>query len=841
MNMSKSAPSTRFLPLMLLLFVGSGCAALIYEIVWFQMLQLVIGSSAISLAVLLGTFMGGMCIGSVMLTRYVSRGQHPLMVYAKLEALIGVIGAALIVLMPLVGRLYTAVDGGGPTSVVLRAIVSALLLLPPTILMGATLPAIARYVESTPKGVSWLGFFYGGNIAGAVIGCLTAGFYLLRVYDLATAALVAVTLNAIVAAAAVLLSKVATYTAPSEKSAVAGSDASSAAETDQGAPQGLRGILSWQPRGVYVVIALSGLTALGAEVIWTRLLSLMFGATTYAFSVILGVFLLGLGIGSVAGSAIARDSTNPRAALGWTQLALAFTTVWGGWLITHSLPYWPVNAYLAPTAWFNFQLDFARSLFLMLPGAILWGASFPLALAAATTRDADPGRTVGRVYAANTLGAIAGSLGVGIVLVPLAGTQGAQRALIVLSVISAFVALIPLIGSSATGDGKKRAAPGRTPALGAGSVFALGICALAALWSTGKVGPVPAGLVAWGRSLPWQGEPNALYVGEGINSSIAVTEEPNGWRNFHVSGKVEASTEPQDMRLQRLLGHLSALMHDDPKSVLVVGFGAGVTAGAISIHPTVERMVICEMEPLIPRIVSNYFRDANHGVKDNPRVEITYDDARHYVLTTREKFDVITSDPIHPWVKGAATLYTREYFEHVREHLNPGGVVTQWVPLYESSEEVVKSEIATFLEVFPNGTVWRNDDGSGAGYDIVLVGRLDDEPIDIDAWQARIDEPRYAAVKSSLAEVGYTSVFDVLQTYSGGGKALAPWTANAEINRDSNLRLQYLAGFGFNYYRGTEIRDAILRHRTFPLELFTGSAPSVERLRQLVMNGYFSP
>ena len=834
MKTSTSAATTRFLPLMLLLFVGSGCAALIYEIVWFQMLQLVIGSSAISLAVLLGTFMGGMCIGSVLLTRYVSRGQHPLVVYAKLEALIGVIGAALIVLMPLVGRLYTAVDGGGPTSVVLRAIVSMLLLLPPTVLMGATLPAIARYVESTPKGVSWLGFFYGGNIAGAVIGCLTAGFYLLRVYDLTTAALVAVALNAIVAAAAVLLSKVATYSAPAEAPA-------RATDTATPAPRGIRGLLSWQPRGVYVVIALSGLTALGAEVIWTRLLSLMFGATTYAFSVILGVFLVGLGIGSVAGSAIARDSSNPRAALGWTQLALAFTTVWGGWLITHSLPYWPVNAALAPSAWFNFQLDFARSLFLMLPGAILWGASFPIALAAATTPGADPGRTVGRVYAANTLGAIVGSLGAGIVLVPWVGTQGAQRALVVISVISALVALIPLIRSSTTEDEQKRTSPARMRTLGAGSVFALGMCALAALWSTGKVGPVPAGLVAWGRSLPWQGEPNALYVGEGINSSIAVTEEPNGWRNFHVSGKVEASTEPQDMRLQRLLGHLSALMHDDPKSVLVVGFGAGVTAGAISIHPTVERMVICEMEPLIPRIVSTYFRDANHGVNDNPRVEITYDDARHYVLTTREKFDVITSDPIHPWVKGAATLYTREYFEHVKEHLNPGGVVTQWVPLYESSEEVVKSEIATFLEVFPNGTVWRNDDGGGAGYDIVLVGRLDDRPIDIDAWQARIDEPRYAAVKSSLAEVGYVSIFDVLQTYSGGGKALAPWTANAEINRDSNLRLQYLAGFGFNYYRGTEIRDAILRYRTFPLELFTGSAPSVDRLRQLVMNGYFNP
>src|SRR5215471_2773482 len=196
--------SDRYLPPMLLLFVGSGCAALIYEIVWLQVLQLVIGASAISLAVLLGTFMGGMFAGSLLLTRYVSPAEHPLRVYAKLESMIGMSGALLIVLMPLVGRLYTSVDGGEPASIVFRAIVSVILLLPPTMLMGATLPAISRYVEATPSGVAWLGFFYGGNIFGAVIGCLGAGFYLLRVYDLTTASLVAVMLNAVVASVALL-------------------------------------------------------------------------------------------------------------------------------------------------------------------------------------------------------------------------------------------------------------------------------------------------------------------------------------------------------------------------------------------------------------------------------------------------------------------------------------------------------------------------------------------------------------------------------------------------------------------------------------------------------------
>jgi spermidine synthase len=250
-----------------------------------------------------------------------------------------------------------------------------------------------------------------------------------------------------------------------------------------------------------------------------------------------------------------------------------------------------------------------------------------------------------------------------------------------------------------------------------------------------------------------------------------------------------------------------------PRSVLVVGFGAGVTAGAISIHPSVERMVICELEPLIPKVVSTYFSDVNYGVGANPKVQIVYDDARHYVLTTREKFDAITSDPIHPWVKGAATLYTKEYFERVKEHLNPGGVVTQWVPLYESTEDAVRSEIATFLQVFPNGTIWRNDDSNGRGYDLVLAGRLEETPIDADAWQAKIDGPAYAKVKASLAEVGFPTIPDMLKTYSGNGKDLGPWLAGAEINTDKNLRLQYLAGVGLNNNTGTEIRDSMLRYR----------------------------
>src|SRR6266581_2676685 len=201
----------RYSPFLLLLFLGSGCAALIYEVVWFQLLELVIGSSTVSLGILLGTFMAGMCLGSLLFPRLVSRRLHPLRVYAFMELGIGAIGLLLLFGMPLINSVYTAWAGSGFFGMLLRGVIAGICLLPPTFLMGATLPAISRWVETTPRGVSWLGFFYGGNIAGAVVGSLLAGFYLLRVHDSAIATYVAVGINVIVASLALAIAKVTPY------------------------------------------------------------------------------------------------------------------------------------------------------------------------------------------------------------------------------------------------------------------------------------------------------------------------------------------------------------------------------------------------------------------------------------------------------------------------------------------------------------------------------------------------------------------------------------------------------------------------------------------------------
>jgi len=213
----------------------------------------------------------------------------------------------------------------------------------------------------------------------------------------------------------------------------------------------------------------------------------------------------------------------------------------------------------------------------------------------------------------------------------------------------------------------------------------------------------------------------------------------------------------------------------------------------------------------------------------DPRVQIVYYDARHFVLTTREKFDIITSDPIHPWVKGSATLYSKEYFELVKQHMNPGGVVTQWVPLYESDVPTVKSEMATFFDVFPNGTIWGNS--NGGGYDTVVLGQSDPSKIDIDAMQQRLSSPDHAVAAASLREVGFSSLMGLLANYAGQEQDLRPWLAGAEINRDGNLRLQYLAGLALNISMEGSIYNDILNYRRFPRSLFTGSDQRLQELQ----------
>ena len=452
---------------------------------------------------------------------------------------------------------------------------------------------------------------------------------------------------------------------------------------------------------------------------------------------------------------------------------------------------------------------------------------------------------VGGAYAANTVGAIFGSLAFSLILVPGIGSQSSHGVLVVVPMVSALLLLAPFVfgGQPAAASEPASGRGGFSFATTVGLAVMVAVTGVLAM----SIAPIPCGVAAYGRQMlvypglaPGIYEPEkvpvgpsgydtyCLYMGEGLNGTVAVTQTTSGARQFHSAGKVQASSLAQDMRLQRLLGHISALLSKKTENVLVIACGAGVTAGSFVPYPEVKHITICDIEPLVPQKVTPMFERENHAVLKDPRTRVMLDDGRHFIRTTKEKFDVITSDPIDPWVKGCAALNTVEYYEMCKAHLNPGGVMSLWIPLYESDSETIKSVLATFFKVFPNGVLWSNDEG-GRGYDAVLFGQVEGTHVNLDELQARLDAPEHAPVKRSLADVGFTDAVELLSTYAGRASDLQTWMADAQINTDANLRLQYLAGMAFNKYIGGALLDDIRKYYKFPVSVFEGGA--TERLK----------
>ncbi len=790
-----SGSSGAYLPLLLLLFAGSGCSALIYEIVWYQALQLAIGSTSVSLGVLLATFMGGLCIGSTFFPRMRILKGHPLRTYAYIELSIAALAVLVQYGMPFINRVYFAGAASGLPGMLLRGVVAAICMLPPTILMGASLPAIVRWLEASPRAVKWWGWLYGGNTAGAVIGCLLAGFWLLRVYNTTTGTLFAAAINVVVA-----LVSLALASSTPETLSVSGpgpvQEEASEASAQSYEPQS-----KWQ---VYVTIALSGAVALGAEVVWTRLLGYLLLATVYVFAIILAVFLTGLAIGTAGGSWLLRK-VNARNALGWCQILLTLGFAWTAYTIvnTFHLPFWNNDVLTTQDGWYMYFLDLKVVAIAIFPATLFWGASFPLACAAVSEPGQDSGKTAGGIYAANTLGGIFGALIVSLVMIPGIGTQNSQRVLLIVSALSGLLIL----------------APKAKQTMGA---LALGASLAVAVLLAWTIDPTPGELIAYGRFMGQnQGMSQILYTKEGRNSSVAISRWNNGSIYVNVNGHVEATTEIFDMKLQRMVGHLAAILHPNPKSVLGIGFGAGVSAGTFTRYPGIEHITVCEIEPVIPPASTMYFAPQNYGVRNNPKTRIVFDDARHYLMTTNDTYDIIASDPLDVFVKGTAALYSLEYYESVKRHLNPGGIFTLYVPLYETDELTFKSELATFFKAFPEGSVWSNT-RDGLGYDMVFMGQMGPLKIDVEKAQEKYDRPEHATVRESLHDVGIDSIPDLFSTFTGTSADLNRWVGESPLNTDSDLRLSYLAGWGINSELADYLYRQMLKYRR-PPTFFSGS------------------
>lgn len=789
------------------LFFFSGLAALIYEVVWFSMLRLVIGGSALSLGFLLAGYMGGLCLGSLGYSRLKNLPLSPLRRYALMESGIGLLGLLIPFLMPLISEFYVGTVTHGPFSFIIRAAVGAILLIPPTMLMGATLPAVADHLETSPHRTAKVGYLYAANILGAVAGCLGTGFILLQYGDTWSASLIAVSINLIIAVVAWVYTPDSSPSPPQDQLPESTSNPS-------------------EFRWIYVVLGLSGLTALGAQVLWTRLLSLLFGPTVFAFTIILAVFLIGLSLGSALGSWIAKRNPNPIRSLWFAQCALIVSMPICYYLSIHQIPFWSpfFGDWRRLVIGEPMEMVFKCVNDLLQAGVVMglptlsWGASFPLAIAVIGNAQKKASPYVARLYAVNTVGSILGALLFSLWLIPTIGTQNGHYVLLTLSAFSACLMLPALNRTSRIST---------RPGLGPSLKWSYATMTFLSLMGAAMVyfsGPLPSGLIGFGWQYNQYKSVPELFKGEGMNASVAVTQPEPNKRLFHVNGKTVASDAFQDKRLQRLLGHLPALLHPSPDSVLIVGMGTGMTAGTFATYPGFERIVLCEIEGLVVEAASKYFKIENNAVVQDDRTQVVIDDARHYLSVTKEKFDIITSDPINPWVHGAAALYSEEYYELVKAHLNPGGLVSQWVPLYPSSLEAIKCELATFIKAFPNATFWYTHYG-----DIVMLGQVGPAPrLNASELQSRMINP---STMNDLKEVGIHEALDLLKTYWCQSRNLETFLKNAVINQDRSLHLEYLVGWTFIHNNIGWMWRHLEPYRTYPEHLVTGSEEQLLELR----------
>jgi spermidine synthase len=666
---------TRFLGPLLFL---SGASALILEVCWFRRTAQVAGATSIAMAAVLAAVIGGMAAGSFLLGRRADRTARPLFLYGLLEA--GIVAGALLT-PTLLDFSQAAFDGlqrhlDGILLTATRFGLATLLLAPPAVLMGGTLPAAACAVRAGPQRGRTLGWLYAANTLGAVAGTLSAGFVLIPALGLAWATRSAA-LFAGTAAAIALCSR---------------------ARAEPNATSPREPIVAARARRAILLYAVSGFLGLAAEVAFVRNLVLVFGSTTYAFTTMLAIFLLGIGVGGAVGARLARRDRGHLRRLE-TTVALTAALFSLSALVVYLLPRLYLQGCLAWGGGFDagLTLRFLLAALVLLPGAVGLGIAFPLAAHVATAGTMGAG--TGRLYAANTLASIVGSTCAVFLLVPALGPHYAVVAAALLTALVVALTgrrLVLFVLLLATAGGLVPPSDVARERLLSGVYFAP--------WAWFSRGEIDE------RS--WREGVDIPFHAYGREATVCIWR----WHGTHsvlIDGKAVATNQIlHDIQHLALLGHVPMAIHPDPQRVLVVGLGMGTTYRAVALHrPATLRVV--ELEAAVVEAA------AYLGVRP---ADLLVADARSYLRATEERFDVITSDPIHPWVRGGGDLYTHEYFISCRERLRPGGVACQWLPVFQMGVDDIRDIVRTFTAVFADAAVYYG------GGDLVLVGGALSEP-----------------------------------------------------------------------------------------------------------------
>lgn len=724
--MSSTPPTARLLTVAAL----SGAAALVYELVFFRELGVLFGVAMHAVAAVVGTFLLGLGLGALW-ARHLQRGEAPLRAYATLELWIAVFGIAAPFLFRALGWWLTASrfdrgEAGSAESVAWTLGFTFVLLLPPTILMGATFPLLAAALERGPEGErrpSRLGAVYGANTLGAAVGAIVAAFVLLPNAGKVGTTHVAAAMNFLAAFLAFRCSR-----------------ASEPARSEPPTAHGRERIATPEAVAAFA----SGFVALAFQVLGTRVLACLLAATVYAFAVALAVFLGGTALGGAIGGAWWPRRTPSRRAIGiglallvvCMGLSIELTQAWAG---AGDILFGPRNR--KPPASFSLYVGAALlgSACLFLTATVTSGAVFTLLMRRVATTATDTTAAIGRLFFSNTIGSTCGALAAGFVFLPLLGLRTSFWWLFAIAwCVAAAVWL---------------AEPTR-------SRWSVRLATVLLLGGAGAI-------AAHALRVPDLREIDAgvttVFAADSPVSSVKVESSTDSvgsepLLSFVVNGRVEASTTLLDRRLQYLLGFIPALIHPNPRRVLSIALGTGMSTAAVAMSGP-ERIDLVELSPAVLEASRRF--DAYTGrLLDQPIVHAHVDDGRSYLARSDDVYDLIMADPVHPTTAGSASLYTSEYYALAREHLAPGGIMSQWIPLYELSTADIGGIVATFRSQFPHLTLWVT------GYDLVLLGSLEPFVLDPRAIELRMQrEP----VRSTLRAIGVRDVADLLACCFGAG------------------------------------------------------------------------
>jgi len=723
-------------PRLAVLFFLSGACALIYQVLWLRQLSLIFGVTVYAASTVLATFMAGLAIGSAAAGRLSERVRRPLLWFGAAEALIGVTALLSPLALDLVTAGYVALAPGLESralATVLRFVCSAAVLLVPTVLMGATLPLVLQSsVTDAPGVAARLSLLYGINTAGAVAGCLLAGFVLIGGLGMSATSRIAASVNVAIGAAAIFMARRTLAVARD----VAQDDGVNQ-DREAAAPVPARSL-------IFAAFVLSGLASLALEVVWFRSLVLYYPATTYAFTAMLAAVLIGIAAGSLVAAPILRRRAPSLWAFGALHAAAGIAAVAGAQV--HGSLYEPASA----------ASGLMRgTVIAVLPTSLCLGMAFPVGVRLWSGRARSAGRQLGVLYAGNVAGALVGSLLAGFVLL---AQLGSARSLLLMAGVSLTTGVLLLIRDI-------RRAPLISSVL---AVLAIG--AFASL-ADDTPDPFTTGLT---RRYPAAG--HVFMRDEGVQTTVSVHLREMGGRQLYLDGLHQASDGRDVVMLHRQIGHLPVLLHPRPVHALVIGLGGGATAGAVSLHPGLD----VDLVELASGVVkgASWFSHINENVLSRPNVRLHVDDARNHLLLGRSRYDVITADVIQPTHAGAGMLYSREYFTLARRALTDSGVMVQWIGLRSRLHYELIAR--TFQQVFPETSVWVN--GS------LLIGSI--RPLDIEEAELA-DRFAAAALQPSLAAAGFRDPESLLGHHVASSEDLRRFIGAGPILTDDRPLLEY--------------------------------------------------